>query len=82
MNELLKNLANESGFYLYDDEPTVEDPNCISWEMDYSDENLENFYRLVVHECVKILELEKSNKISIEKLIQKIYDHFEKYNQM
>lgn len=79
MNNLIKHLASESGFYLYGDEPTVDDPNYISWEMDYSDENLENFHRLVIHECVKILELEKSNKLSIEKLIQKIYDHFENY---
>jgi hypothetical protein len=82
MNNLLKHLASEAGFYLYDDEPTIEDPDCISWEMNYSDENLENLYKLVIHECVKVLELEKSNKVSTEKLIQKIYDHFEKYNQM
>jgi hypothetical protein len=82
MNDLIKHLASESGFYLYEDAPTPEDPDYISWEMDYHDENLESFYKLVIHECIKVLESEKENKLSAEKMIQKIYDHFEKQNKI
>jgi hypothetical protein len=81
MNDLIRHLADRAGFYLYD-APTLDDPDYVSWEMDYHDENLENFYRLVIHECIKVLESEKENKISVEKMIQKIYDHFEKHNEI
>jgi hypothetical protein len=53
MNELIKKLANESGYYLYD---LTETHGIKTVETDSKDEwiTLEKFAELIVAECIKL----------------------------
>ena len=55
MNERIKQLAKEAGYYLYD---LTETHECKTVETDSKDEwiTLEKFAELIVKECAKIVD--------------------------
>jgi hypothetical protein len=82
MNELIKKLANESGYYLYD---LTETHGIKTVETDSKDEwiTLEKFAELIVKECIIRAEREwirngsdTEHNQAVSKVIESIKEHF------
>ncbi len=52
MNERIKNLAEQAGFALWEDEEWKPHGEVIDWSSRYDDE-LEKFAKLIVRECAR-----------------------------
>lgn len=76
MNKIIKNLASNAGFFVYDDDPTPEDPDYISWDMNYDDRVLTDYTNLVVKECVNILRAAVDQQIPASEYADMILNHF------
>lgn len=76
MNKIIKKLASDAGFYVYDDDPTPEDPNYISWEMIYDDEVLVDYTNLLVKECMSIVQTAVDHRIPASEYADMILNHF------
>ena len=74
MNERIKQLAKEAGYYLYD---LTETHQCKTVETDSTDEwiTLEKFAELIVQECMKLNSKELSIT-AIERLLPMYREHF------
>jgi len=74
MNERIKELAKEAGYYLYD---LTETHECKTVETDSEDEwiTLEKFAQLIVQECLKLNSKELSIT-AIERLLPLYKEHF------
>jgi hypothetical protein len=74
MNERIKELAKEAGYYLYD---LTETHECKTVETDSEDEwiTLEKFAQLIVRECLKLNSKELSIT-AIERLLPLYKEHF------
>lgn len=82
MNERIKELAKEAGYYLYD---LTETHECKTVETDSTDEwiTLEKFAELIVKECVIRSErewirngLDTEHNQAVSKVIESIKQHF------
>jgi len=60
MNERIKQLAKEAGYYLYD---LTETHECKTVETDSKDEwiTLEKFAELIVQECIRQVDLDNGH---------------------
>lgn len=76
MNEITKHLASNAGFFVYDDDPTPDDPNYISWDMSYNDEILVDYTNLLVKECVNIIRCAVDRQIPASEYADMILTHF------
>jgi len=74
MNERIRKLADEAGYYLYD---LTETHECKTVETDSTDEwiTLEKFALLIVKECQKLNSKELSIT-AIERLLPLYKEHF------
>jgi hypothetical protein len=75
MNERIKQLAEQAGYYLYD---LTETHECKTVETDSTDEwiTLEKFAELIVRECLKIA-IEEERHAPFEGPVEtKIRQHF------
>jgi hypothetical protein len=61
MNERIKQLALQAGYYLYD---LTETHECKTVETDSTDEwiTLEKFAELIIRKCAKVADLADENK--------------------
>jgi hypothetical protein len=61
MNDKIKRLAKEAGYYLYD---LTETHECKTVETDSKDEwiTLEKFAELIVRECAKVADIADDHK--------------------
>ena len=50
MNEKIKQLAEQAGFYLWENEPWKPEGAVVDWSCDY-DSELEKFVELIIREC-------------------------------
>ena len=62
MNERIKNLAEQAGFALWEDEEWKPHGEVIDWSSRYDDE-LEKFAQLIVQECTMAL-FDESERLS------------------
>jgi hypothetical protein len=84
MNKLIKELADEAGFVMWNDEEHAPIDGIVDWSCSY-DFELEKFAELIIHNCIKelaILGISNSDNEDIrwtaEKAIWKIKKKFDK----
>ena len=76
MNEVIKKLASDAGFFVYDDDPTPADPDFISWEMSYSDQHLIEYTNLVVQECAAVIRNAVDHRVPASEYADIVLNHF------
>ena len=74
-DQKLKDLAHLAGFIVWADTHPKSSIETIDWSCGNYDEEFTEFSKLIVKECVKILE-ENHNQKSIPDLISKIKNQF------
>jgi hypothetical protein len=75
-DKLFKQLASDAGFFVYDDEPTPEDPDLISWDMSYSDKHLIEYTNLIVKECAAVIRNAVDHRVPASEYADIILNHF------
>ena len=75
-NKLFKHLASDAGFFVYDDDPTPDDLDLISWEMSYDDATLIEYTNLIIKECVNIIQDAVDREIPANEYTDLILNHF------
>jgi hypothetical protein len=75
MNERIKELAKEAGYYLYD---LTETHECKTVETDSADEwiTLEKFAELIVRECAEIADNADATREKWEGIGKYVREHF------
>jgi hypothetical protein len=73
MNDKIKQLAEEAGFLLWEDEPWKPEGAIIDWSSNY-DSALERYTELIVRKCGSVLvEIEGSYAALLE---ERLLEHF------
>jgi hypothetical protein len=75
-NKLFKHLASDAGFFVYDDDPTSDDLDLISWEMSYDDATLIEYTNLIIKECVNIIQDAVDRGVPANEYADLILNHF------
>ena len=75
MNERIKQLAEQAGFMLWQDEPW-NPGDVVDWAARYDDE-LAKFAELIVRECAGVVEDAVDHREPASTYVNKIKQHFE-----
>ena len=75
MNEQIKNIAERSGFMMWEDEPWKPEGAIVDWSCNY-DAELETLVKNVVRECMNICEELGDKGLDGHYCVDKIKEHF------
>jgi hypothetical protein len=75
MNDQIKQLAEEAGFLLWEDEPWKPEGAIIDWSSNY-DSALDKYTELIVRECASLFYLTHTDEQYQRRIDKTIKKHF------